>query len=153
MCVMVYIASDCALATAPWNEAPGGFRLREEEYHRDVIRQHVSKPFIYSAVADGQCACAFQFNGSYNDDGEYVGQNSPEQLASRRALADVLSAALQHQPVVAVFVCWSGDESLPPKCHRRAQPVDFLRDPTLFNVGVLVVVSEAEGAAADRPRR
>jgi hypothetical protein len=145
MCVLVYIASDCALPTGDLTEAPWGFRVRDETYYLDQIRQHVSKPFVYSAVSDGQCACAcaFKFDDSYNDDGEYVENDTPEQVASRRALADFLAVAVQHQAEVNVFVCWSGDESLPPRYHRRAQPTDFIQDRTLFRIGELVVVSAA----------
>jgi hypothetical protein len=145
MCVAVYVASDHPLPTVAWDEARPAFHVKEAVFYADnPVRRHVSKPFIYSAGSYGGCGCAFQFDGCYNDEGEYVADDSPDQEASRRGLADFLSAALQHQAAVEVFVCCSGDESFPPEHRRRARPTDFIRDRTLFRFGELVVVSEQD---------
>src|SRR5262249_19135495 len=145
MCVAVYIASDHPLPTVAWDEVRPAFHVAEAVFYPDnPVRRHVSKPCIYSAGSHGGCGCAFRFDGFYNDEGEYVGDDSPDQEPSRRGLADFLSAALQHQAAVEVFVCCSGDESFPPRYHRRSRPADFLRDRTLFRFGELVVVSEQD---------
>jgi len=151
MCLAVYIASDHALPTVARDQDQPAFHVEEVVYPYNPVLLHVTKPFVYSAGSCGGCGCAFQFDGFYNDEGEYEARDLPEQVASRRGLTDFLSAALQHQAEVEVFTCCSGSESFPPKHRRRARPADFILDRTLFRFEELVVVSEqdVEPGAAD----
>src|SRR5215471_13339596 len=118
MCLAVYIASDHALPIMACDPAWPALRVEEAVFYPDnPVRQHVSKPFIYSAGPnDGGCGCAFLFGVSSieNDEGETVEVESPDGVALRRGLAIFLSAALQHQAEVEVFTCCSGDEPFPP---------------------------------------
>ena len=143
MCLAVYIASDHALPITGWDQTWPALRTCPND---DPVRQHVSKPFIYSAGPhDGGCGCAFLFGVSAieNDEGENVEVESPDGVALRRGLANFLSAALQYQAEVEVFTCCSGDEPFPPEHRRRARPTDFISDRTLYRPsGELVVVSE-----------
>jgi hypothetical protein len=157
MCLAVYIASDHALPTVAYDPARPAFYVEDvtDCPVHNPLRAHFRQPFLYAAGPHSGCGCGFEFDGLCNDDGAYEARDLPEQVASRRGLADFLSAALQHQAEVEVLTCCSGDESAPPKHRRRARPADFILDRTLFRFGELVVVSEQDAepvSAADRPR-
>jgi hypothetical protein len=149
MCLAVYIASDRTPPIAALDQAWPALCVEDMQFFPDnPVRRHLSKPFIYSAgPRDGGCGCAFLFSviNFKNDEGEYVEVESPDRIALVRGLANFLSAALQHQAAVEVFTCCSGDESFPPE-HRRARPMDFIWDRTLFRFGELALVSEQDTA-------
>lgn len=142
MCLSLYIASDHALPTIPWDEVQRTpFHVQEAVFFpRNPLVRHFSKPLIYQAGSYGGCGCGFE-------DPAESGQ------ASRRELADYLSAALEQQSSVEVFVCWSGSEHLPPTNRRRGRPADFTKFyRTLLRYGELVVVShQVDDAPGEQP--
>ena len=83
-----------------------------------------------------------------DDDDPSANEESRRQLAanqdSRRRLVEFLAVALQHQPAVEVFACWSGDEAVPVELRGRVRPADLLRDRTFFRERELLVISEQD---------
>jgi hypothetical protein len=146
MCLAVYVASDHALPTLAYDPARPAFHVEDVTDYpvRTPLRAHFRQPFLYAVGPHSGCGCDFEFDCFYNDEGEYEARDQPEQVASRCALADFLSTALQRQAEVEVLTCCSGDESSPPKHRRRARPADFVLDRALFRFGELVVVSEQD---------
>jgi hypothetical protein len=152
MCLSVYIASECSLPLVAEGEAGAGFRIEPAVVYPDEsFGRQFSKPFVYSASLHDGCGCGFQFDGFYDDQGDYIADDRPDQVAARRALAALLSAALQCQATVEVLTCCSGDELYPPKHRRRARPEDFIRDRTLFRFGELVIVSDQDNEPVVAP--
>ena len=113
MCMLLYIASEVALRTIPWNESSPSFHvdtLRESTGSAAVVH-HFSKRHVYVVGSAEKCACAFEANLD----------REPHELSDREvaveALRQYLSEAAVHSPI-ELYACWAGDEALPPQ-HRR----------------------------------
>jgi hypothetical protein len=137
--MVVYVASDYPLPTWPFDRVRPGFHVAELSEHETPVRRHFSKPFVYYVGSHESCGCGFQY-------GEYEGfeddADLPEKRESRRRLAEFLAVALQHQPTVEVFACWSGDEAAEPEHRGRIRPADLVGERTFFREKELLVVSE-----------
>ena len=137
MCMVVYIASDYPLPTSAWDQTRPRFYVEEVSDREASVRRHFSKPCVYYAGSHEGCGCGFQY-------GEYEDEHPPANEDSRRRLAEFLSVALQQQPEVEVFACWSGDEAASVEHRDRVRPADLLRDHTFFREREFLVVSEQE---------
>lgn len=138
MCLAFYIAADLPLPCVPWDDAaPPAFHLQEfDAAPGHPLRRHFSKRFLASAGASGGCGCGFEEGGTSG-------------AASRRELSDYLTAAVARLGEVEVFVCGSGDESMPPKHRRDASPDDFITYyRALLRYGELTVVRRPSERAA-----
>jgi len=133
--MVVYVASDYDLPTSVWDQARPRFYVQEVTDRNAPVRRHFSQPCVYYAGSHEGCGCGFQY-GEYEDEDPSANQDS------RRRLAEFLSLALQHQPAVEVFACWSGDEAAPAEHRGRVRPMDLIRDRTFFRERELLVVSE-----------
>ena len=142
MCMVVYVASDYALPTSTWDQARPQFYVEEVADRDAPVRRHFSQPCVYYAGSHEGCGCGFQY-GEYESEEDDDDDPSANQ-DSRRRLAEFLSIALQHQPAVEVFACWSGDEAVPPEHRGRLRPEDLLRERTFFRERELLVVSEQD---------
>jgi len=154
MCLSLYIVSDRALRTLPWDESRMGFHVINETDPRHHLTWAFGKKYFCRAVCHMGCGCGFERGRmpEWDDErGEIEVDDYSENQASRRGLADFLAAALRHQTAVEADF-WSGE--IPPvlKPRRRARPADFTSDYTLFGVaGQVVVVSEHEVEPAIAP--
>ena len=151
MCMVVYVASDYALPTSAWDQARPRFYVEEVSDRDAPVRRHFSQPCVYYAGSHEGCGCGFQYGEyefDYDDDDPSANEESRRRLAanqdSRRRLAEFLAVALQHQPAVEVFACWSGDEAVPAEHRGRVRPADLLRDRTFFRERELLVISEQD---------
>ncbi len=144
MCMVVYIASDYALPTSAWDEARRRFYVTALSEGDEPVRRQFSKPCVYYVGSHEGCGCGFQYG-----EHEWL-EEDPVALAaaqdSRRCLVEFLSVALQHQPTVELFACWSGDEAAPPEHHGTARPLDLIRGRTFFRERELLVMSEVNAS-------
>ena len=139
MCMMVYVASDYALPTLPWDATCPQFHVTELNERSVPVRRHFTKPCAYYIGSHEGCGCGFQY-------GEYEGfedeADLPQKRESRRRLAEFLAVALQHQTQVELFACWDGDEGQEPEYRGQARPADLLQTRTFFRERELLIVSE-----------
>ena len=156
MCLGVYILSDHELPTVA--KSRPAFQI--VNVADAGLTWHFGHKFFYRALCHMGCGCGFEhdrWSGVVDENGEIKLNDHPESHASRLALADYLSSALQNQTAVEVLIGYSGSPNQleRPLYRRRAQPADFTSDYTLFDMAQVVVVSEQDTeqyAAEDRPR-
>jgi hypothetical protein len=150
MCLGVYIISDQELPAVARDESRPVFHV--EKVADPHLTWRFGPRFFYKAFCHMGCGCGFAACRwtSNEETGEYEVDDPAENHASRRGLADFLSAALRHQAAVEVLIGYGGGscELERPLPRRRARPADFTRDYALFDVmGQVVVVSEADAGA------
>ena len=148
MCMVVYVASDYTLPTSAWDQARPRFYVEEVSDRDAPVRRQFSKPCVYYAGSHEGCGCGFQY-------GEHEGFEEEADVTdnreSRQRLAEFLAVALQHQPAVEVFACWSGDEGTPGEHRGRVRPADLLGGRTFFQERELLVVSEQDAVPGTLP--
>lgn len=135
MCMVVYVGSDYPLPEIPM-DGTSNFHVAAEPAHSPV-RRNFTKPCVYYAGATGGCGCGFQYG---EDEGYEV---PPENVDSRRRLAEYVAVALQHQAEVELYTCWSGEEWKPAEFHDRIRPADLTTTRTYFREREKLVVAEA----------
>jgi hypothetical protein len=133
MCMVVYVGSDYPLPEIPM-DGTGNFHVAAVPAP-DPVRRHFTKPCVVYAGAHGGCGCGFQY-GEHEDSEPYPGN-----VDSRRRLAEYVAVALQHQPEVELYACWSADEGEPAEYHDRIRPADLTTTRTYFRERELLVVT------------
>src|SRR5262247_3335701 len=103
MCMMVYIAASQPLDLVVWNEALPAFHVSDLHETEVSVKAQFRSAYVYYAGSHEGCGCGFQY-------GEYEGfeeeADLPQKRQSRRALAEFLAVALQHQAEVELFASW-----------------------------------------------
>ena len=104
MCLVVYLASACALThreydpsdETPFLTDPGRDRLRR-------VRSRLSLPFVYRVGSSKGCSCGFLTDGE-------VGPELERVRAEYAALGEFVSLALEEAPEAELFSSWEGEE-------------------------------------------
>lgn len=141
MCMVVYAGSDHPLPTWLWDQNRPAFHVTARADPTDPVRQRFTKPFVYYLGSHEGCGCGFHY-GPYAG-GEINPAVEPAVTDSRRRLGEYLAVALQHQPEVEVYACWSGDEAEPPVYHDRATPAELASGEAYLREREFMIVSDA----------
>jgi hypothetical protein len=154
MCLGIYIISNHELPPVARDESRPAFHV--EHVADPHLTWYFGHKFFYRAVCHMGCGCGFApCRWTSNEEtGEYEVDDPAENHASRRGLADFLSAALRRQAAIDLLIGYGGGacELERPLPRRRARPADFTWDYTLFDVmGQVVVVSEQDAEPAAVP--
>ena len=128
MCLMVYIASERALRTVPWNEESPGFHVTELVERDAKVKDQFDFQHVYYAGSHEGCGCGFQF-------GEYPDVEDDDRDEKRKSLDEFsryLSRELATVREVEVFACWDGDQGAAPEHSRQLTPRSLLADSFYF---------------------
>lgn len=116
MCRMLYLAAnaDVPLVSSQY------LQVEELEPEQEVVRQWFSLPTVRFVGAHTGCSCGFPSavaeepieydEGMFDDDPERA-----DDLASVRALVDIVAEGVRSGGLVELFIAWFGDESETPK--------------------------------------
>lgn len=124
MCMVVYTASEVPLRTRPFDAARPGFHVTDVPSQFESVKGRFSKPFVYYAGSHEGCGCGFQYGRQHP-----VVEDDREELvaadASRRAIEAFAREALERQPAIEIYACWSGDEAEPPATESKLEVPSF----------------------------
>lgn len=124
--MVVFIASRTPLPMVPWSDESPGFNVAPLSEHEEMVRIHLSLPYVCCAGSHTQCGCGF------NEGREYF---NPEEKTSDNLNSLESSSKLAHfievQGVEQIYSCWSCDEG-EPKVFERSILAESLTDPTFF---------------------
>jgi hypothetical protein len=117
MCLELYIGCDAEIALRTTFE----FSVEPVEGECNTVRRWFSVNHVYSVSAHGQCACAFPhviaetpieyYDGFFDDDDD----DRSVQLASMRAIFDLVSTCLSRAPEVQFYPVWEGEQDASPR--------------------------------------
>jgi hypothetical protein len=112
---MLYVASEAALRR---REGPE-IHVESVNADRAVVQQWFSLPEIQYVGAHTGCSCGFPSVVADEPIAYYDGffdemDDRANDLASVRALFDLLDEALEHSSMVELFPVWAGDEAEAP---------------------------------------
>ena len=107
MCLAVYLASDRALASVPWDEDRPAFHLQPVAASA-LVRKQFKLAHVYYAGSHEGCGCGFSKDGEAGEDLARCQQNYA-------ALARVAREAMANGATLQVFTCWEGDQDVAPE--------------------------------------
>lgn len=90
----------------------------------EIVRKHLSKPYVYYVGAYEGCGCGFVLYDEYNGYEEMELTNKQE---SREALKTFLSSLLQDGREAEILVCWADDEAKLPSQRIVGTADDLMR--------------------------
>lgn len=109
MCLTVYLASDQALPTIPWNDDSPGFHVLELPPNH-IIHKQLSLGNLYYLGSHEGCGCGFIKDGEVGDELTAVQENFTR-------LAHFITAARERGAHLQVYCCWEGDQGSPVEHH------------------------------------
>jgi len=115
VCLMLYLA---AASDVPMIDTPQ-LTVEEVEAERSVVRQWLSLPAVRFVGAHTGCSCGFPSVAAetpveYHEGMFDSAEDRTDDLASVRALLDLVATTLVSNPTVELLAVWAGDEWEPP---------------------------------------
>jgi hypothetical protein len=128
--------------TAAWSSTSPGFYVSEPQVV-DVaavlatVRQHLPFPIIRCLGSHSGCGCGFR-----NQAAGFV-KTDPEGIATQQADHEALAAYLRALPQqsLQIFVCWAGDENVPPEHSRTCSIAELASPDFIFRERELITLS------------
>ena len=126
--MVLYAGSDAPLPRIAWDPGAPAFHVADLDEAVAPVRSHFAHPHVAYVGSHEGCGCGFQL-------GEHAGFEDPEDVSRKRAtlarLADYLDLRLDEGCSIAIYACWSGDESQSPE-HRRTLTTHDLRGESFW---------------------
>lgn len=102
-----------------------------------TVRQHLPFPIIRCLGSHTGCGCGFR------NDGFGVVSMNPEDIAARQADHEALAAYLRALPQqsLQIYICWAGDEAVPPEHFRTCSIAELASPDFIFHERELITLS------------